>query len=110
MKVISMFVKKFESKIYSILFILFILLFIDLIIGDVKLFLVINKGIANPIIDLICLYILIPLFLLLRKDYRQVSLTSLISGPLSYLIGSLIKPLVKRPRPFEILSARLVGP
>lgn len=114
-----MFVKKLEGKIYSTLLILFILLFIDLIIGDVELFLMINKEIANPTIDLICLYILvplfsllllIPLFLFLRKEYRQVSLTSFISGLLSYFIGSLIKPIVKRPRPFEILSARLVGP
>jgi len=99
-----------------------LLLLIDLIIGDSTFFLFINREIANPTLDFLCLYILLPLFSLLfiipsvmvflprlENDCRTSGLIALLSGFLSYGIGSLIKCLVMRSRPFEVLPARVLG-
>lgn len=102
--------------------ILALLLLAGLIIGDSTFFLFINREIANPTLDFVCLYILLPLFSLLfiiplamvflprlKIDCRTNGLISLLSGFLSYGIGSLIKCLVMRPRPFDVLPARVLG-
>lgn len=95
------------------------LFWIDFLLGDNQVFLLINRKIANPNLDFICLYIFVPLFLLLGlvpflmiffKRYWKLGLFSLISGVLCYQIGNLIKLLVSQPRPFEILPARILGP
>lgn len=84
-----------------------------------EIFLFINQGIANPILDFIVLKVLIPLFLLLGivpflmlflKKYRSLGAFSLISGSLCYGIGHLLKFLFSFPRPFDVLPARIIGP
>jgi undecaprenyl-diphosphatase len=108
-----------EKPLLIFLSIVFILFLIDSIFGDSKLFLLINRKISNPILDFIYLKILTPLFSLLlilplislfKKEERNLALTSLISGFLSYLLGHLLKNLIARPRPFEILSVNILGP
>ncbi len=88
-------------------------------VGNTKLFLIINQKLANPILDFLTLKILIPLFLLLgivpffllfSKKERVLGAFSLISGFLCYVIGNLIKLFFKIPRPFDSLSARVIGP
>ncbi|HDJ96789.1 MAG TPA: phosphatase PAP2 family protein [Candidatus Aenigmarchaeota archaeon] len=106
-------------NIKELVFILTALLIVDLIAGDEKLFEMINQGLANPVIDVICLYILVPLFSLLlivpifcliKKECRSIGLVALLSGPVSYILGSFIKNIVKRLRPFEVIPTRIVGP
>lgn len=99
--------------------ILFFLTVFDFIFGDKEVFLLINRDLANPIFDFIFLKILIPVFLLLPlvpflmlffKKYRKLGFISLISGPLFYLIGNILKILFSQSRPFDILDARILGP
>jgi len=84
-----------------------------------QIFLFINQGMANPTLDFIVLKILIPLFLLLGlipflmlflKKYRNLGIFSLVSGALCYILGNLIKFLFRFPRPYDVLSARIIGP
>jgi len=95
------------------------LFWIDFLLGDNRVFLFINRKIANSGLDFVCLNIFVPLFLLLglvpflmifSRKYWKLGLFSLISGFLCYQIGNLIKLLVSQPRPFEILPARILGP
>ena len=112
--------KLFFDKYFWFLFLgLSSLFWIDFLLGDNRVFLFINREIANSGLDFVCLYIFIPLFLLLGlvpflmiffKKYWKLGLFSLISGVLCYQIGNLIKLLVSQPRPFEILPARILGP
>ena len=105
------------------LFILFVgIVFLSLIVlfvGNKQLFLFINQGIASPVLDFIILNLLIPLFILLGiipflmlffKRYRILGAFSLFSGPFCYAVGNIIKLIFKMPRPFDILSARVIGP
>lgn len=108
------------KKIIFYLFLtLAILVIIDLIFGDREIFLFINRGFASPILDSIFLKILLPVFFLLPlvpffmlffKKYRKLGFGSLISGPLFYIIGNILKFLFSQPRPYELLDARIVGP
>ena len=84
-----------------------------------EIFLLINQGMASPTLDFLVLKILIPLFLLLGiipflmlffKKYRNLGAFSLISGALCYGIGHLLKILFSFPRPYDVLSARTIGP
>jgi len=84
-----------------------------------QIFLFINQEMANPTLDFIVLKILTPLFLLLGiipflmlffKKYRNLGAFSLISGALFYGIGHLLKILFAFPRPYDVLSARTIGP
>jgi len=104
---------------WALILSLIILSLLVFLIGNEKLFLFINRQIAHPILDLVVLKILIPLFLLLGvvpalmlffKKYRLRAAGALFSGPFCYIIGNLIKLLLKVPRPADILSARVIGP
>lgn len=105
------------------LVILVLLLLVDLIVGDSQLFLLVNQEIVSPILDFTVDYVFIPFFSFLliiplamallpclKAEYKASGLISLISGPLSYVIGSLAKPLIMRPRPFDVLPARILNP
>ncbi|MCP8304370.1 MAG: phosphatase PAP2 family protein [archaeon] len=97
------------------------LLLVDIILGDYEFFIIINQGITNQILDFSCVYLFILLFsasfilsLIIvftsHKSSSKVSgLLSIISGFLAYGIGSLLKVLFGRPRPFEVLPARVIG-
>ena len=92
-----------------------------IIIGNDYLFLLINRGLENVVLDFICVYLSIPLFSLsllfsLIILYRSHTINSLLtmiisilSGPLSYGIGSLLKIIFMVPRPYEVLPARIIG-
>lgn len=95
----------------------------DLIIGDYELFKFINQRIVNSILDVACIYaspVLFSIFYLLTLarlyvSHRTTAISSgaisFITGPLCYLIGSVVKLLVKRPRPFIVLQGvRVIGP
>ncbi len=96
-----------------------LLLIVDLIVGDEKLFTIINQGIINPVMDFACTYlspILFCIFYILtltsllfskKEMLRLVAVLSIANGALSYFIGSIIKNIVQRPRP-EILAASRV--
>lgn len=106
-----------KKIVYLFLILLFLVIF-DLMFGDRELFLFINRGLASPILDFIFLKILIPVFFLLPavpfltlflKKYRKLGFVSLISGPLFYIIGNILKFLFSQPRPFDVLDARVIG-
>jgi len=95
----------------------------DLIIGDYELFKFINQRIVNSVLDVACIYaspVLFSSFYLLTLvrlyiSHRTIAISSsaisFITGPLCYLIGSIVKLLVKRPRPFFVLQGvRVIGP
>jgi len=97
------------------------LLLLAFLVGDAQLFMLINLGLANPALDITCAYMVPGLYglsLLLSlvrrglsgRSGRAACITSLISGPLAYGLGSIMKVWVGRPRPFEVLPARVVGP
>ncbi len=98
-----------RSRIVFIFLILVFLFLVDFLIGDTRVFLLINKNLSYPALDFTFLYIFIPLFLLLGiipagmllfKNYRFIGGFALLGGFLCYLIGELIK---FSPRPAEIL-------
>ncbi|XOB40546.1 MAG: phosphatase PAP2 family protein [Candidatus Nealsonbacteria bacterium] len=111
---------KNPNKTFTVLLIVLVLLsIIVFLIGNEQLFLFINQGIANPVLDFIVLNILIPLFFLLGiipfimlffDKYRVLGAFSLFSGPFCYVVGSLIKLFFKMPRPFNVLSISVIGP
>ncbi|MCP8310995.1 MAG: phosphatase PAP2 family protein [Candidatus Methylarchaceae archaeon HK01M] len=100
---------------------LFALLLVDIIIGDYEFFIIINQGITNQILDFACVYLFILLFsasfilslIIMFTSHKSSSkasgLLSIISGFLAYGVGSLLKILFGRPRPFEVLPARVIG-
>ncbi|MCD6529435.1 phosphatase PAP2 family protein [Candidatus Bathyarchaeota archaeon] len=114
-----------ERRILSLLSILapLIPLFLaDLLSGDYKLFTSINQGLSSPALDFTCIYLAPTLFavsytlalavLCISKDEDDVfhGAFSLVNGSLSYGVGSMIKVLVRRPRPFQILDGvRVIG-
>ena len=96
---------------------------LDVIIGDTELFLLINQRINNSFLDVTCTYgspvffsmffifILAKLCLSRKADYIATAIISIVTGALSYGVGSLIKFLFVRPRPFDTLqTVRLIGP
>jgi len=102
-----------------------VLLLVDLAVGDPQLFTLINLGMSNPILDIACAYGSILLFASsslfslaalyasdrgeMKRDARASGIVALLTGPLSYGLGSLLKVVVGRPRPFEVLPTRTVG-
>lgn len=114
--------KEFIKNQLFLLFVgLFFLSLMIFLVGNNKLFLLVNQEIANPVLDFIVLKIFIPLFFLLgivpflmlfsQKD-RALGAFSLISGPFCYITGNLIKLFFEMPRPFVVLEgmARIIGP
>lgn len=112
--------KNFIKKpFFAFFIILAILSFMVFWVGNDLLFLFINRGLIHPVLDFIVLKVLIPLFFLLgvipfvmlfsRKD-RVLGAFSLFSGPFCYVVGNLIKLIFKMPRPYDVLSARIIGP
>lgn len=86
-----------------------------------RLFIFINQKIASPFLDTLVLFILLPLFsllvlipiwLLLFKKKKFLGLYTLFSGFFLYWFGhSILKPLFKLPRPFELIEGtRTIGP
>ncbi len=87
--------------------------------GNDRLFLFINQGLANPVLDFLVLKIFIPLFFLLAlipflmlfsKQFRNLGIFSLVSGAISYGIGNLLKIIIQAPRPYDTFPTRLIGP
>jgi membrane-associated phospholipid phosphatase len=96
---------------------------LDVIIGDTDLFLLINQRIANTFLDVASAYgspvlfgmlyffILAKLCLSGKTDNIATAIISIVTGGLSYALGSLIKLLFVRPRPFDTLqTVRVIGP
>ena len=98
----------------------------DIAFGDLKLFTLINHGMANPILDVLCGYFSAALFIstaiisliiqFFSSNEKESRLNSLATGLLAvisaftaYYIGSLLKLTFRRPRPSEVLDARIVG-
>jgi len=98
----------------------------DIAFGDLRLFTLINRGMANPILDVLCGYfsaalfistaiisLIIQFFSSNKKENRLNSLATgllaVISAFTAYYIGSLLKLTFRRPRPSEVLDARIVG-
>lgn len=96
---------------------------LDFIMGDIELFLLINQRISNSFLDVTCAYgspiffsmlyilILAKLCLSRKTDCIATAIVSILTGALSYGVGSLLKFLFVRPRPFNTLqTVRLIGP
>jgi len=104
---------------------LLLLLISDFIMGDEKLFELLNKGFVNPALDFACVYMSpvlfsifyvltsVALFFSVNETSTATGILSITNGVLSYGIGSLIKLLVQRPRPElaarVISEARIIG-
>lgn len=116
--------KKDVKFIASLLIIEGIIAICIVMIGDSNLFLVIN-GFSNPEIDFFCVYGAPSLFILYlifsiiqactdRKygvwRIRACGFNTIISGPAAYLFGRLLKEIFRRPRPYAVLPARVIGP
>ena len=108
-----------KNPLFLLFVVLTFLLIVVLLVGNERLFLLINQDLANQYLDFIVLYIFIPLFVLMgiipgilfifRKDTS--GLFTLFSGGFCYIIGNLIKLIFKMPRPYVILSdVRIIGP
>ncbi|MFQ6127158.1 MAG: phosphatase PAP2 family protein [Candidatus Heimdallarchaeota archaeon] len=100
-----------------------ILVLAELVIGDYKLFMLINQGVTNSVLDVLCAYAspisfsafylltLAKLYVSHNNRFLAIGVISLVTGPVSYGIGFLMKPFFARPRPFEVLAdARVIGP
>jgi undecaprenyl-diphosphatase len=98
------------------------LVFTTLTVGDYELFGLINLGISNSVLDVACVYassVLFSIFYFLTLARLYVShentsiatgLISFMTGLLSYSLGSLMKLLIRRPRPFDVLlGVRVIG-
>ncbi len=96
---------------------------LNLIIGDYDLFVLINLEVNNFVLDIACVYVtpilffmfylftLVTLYVTHKSSHLAYGVISLATGLVSYSIGSLIKLLVQRPRPFNVLhSVRVIGP
>lgn len=99
------------------------LLLFDIVIGDYEFFVFINQGLVNSVLDFVCVYaspacflifysfILIKMLLSKTKSLVISGVSSLGTGLVAYIIGSLLKQLIKRHRPYESLSGvRVIGP
>jgi len=106
----------------SILAPLILLLLADLLVGDYRLFTSINIELSNFILDFTCIYLTPTLFTTFyflalavlytskNEDDKFYGAISLVNGSVSYGVGSAIKVLVARPRPFQILDGvRIIG-
>ncbi len=97
------------------------LLSADIILGDYEFFILINQKMANQMLDFICIYLsillfstsfilsLIMMYLSNKRGSKASIVLSIVSGFLAYGVGSLLKVLFERPRPFEVLPARVIG-
>lgn len=106
---------------FSVIVPLAILVVAILAFGDYALFAFLNQQIANPILDFACTYASPVLFsgfyvltfvtLLLSKDSMSNAsgAVSILNGLLSYGVGSLIKDIVRRPRPEALVTARVIS-
>jgi len=86
-----------------------LLLLIGIAAGDYKFFVFINQGLVNYVLDFVCVYAspvcffivysftLIRLLLSKTNTLMISGVSSLGTGPAAYVIGSLLKQLVKRP-------------
>ena len=101
----------------------FFLLLVVHVVGDYGLFVFINREIINSVLDVACAYAspvfffvfyfftLVKLFVSKRSMSMAGEAISLVTGPLSYGVGSFMKLLFERPRPFEVLiGVRVIGP
>ena len=101
-----------------------VILIIDLLLGDKEAFIAINSGLASPILDIACGYLSTTLFsasiilslirLYLKRnggsESKAMGLIAATSAPICYILGSALKVLIGRLRPFEALeSVRIVG-
>ncbi len=108
-----------KNPIFLLFVVLVFLLTAVFLVGNERLFLFINHSLANQYLDLIVLYIFIPLFLLMgiipgilfifKKDIS--AFFTLFSGGFCYIAGNLVKLIFKMPRPYMVLSdVRVIGP
>ncbi len=108
-----------KNPLFLLFVVLTFLLIVVLLVGNERLFLLINQDLANQYLDFIVLYIFIPFFVLMgtipgilfifKKDIS--GLFTLFSGGFCYIVGNLIKLIFKMPRPYAILSdVRIIGP
>jgi len=100
-------------------------LLVDLLVGDSELFILVNRGMTNPMLDFACGYLSAFLFIASsaatlfiqffsgdessRRSRVISGLLAIASALISYGFGSLLKLAFQRPRPFEVLDARIVG-
>lgn len=112
-----------RNMMFVLLVPLALLVSIDLLIGDYELFTSINQGINNSVLDVACAYTSPVLFLIFylftlmalyvshRSSHLACGVISLATGLVSYGIGSMVKLLVQRPRPYNVLhDVRVIGP
>jgi undecaprenyl-diphosphatase len=98
------------------------LIFAALTVGDYELFELINLKNSNSVLDVACVYAspvlffifyfltLATLYISHEKTSIATGLISFMTGLLSYSVGSLMKLLIKSPRPFDILvDVRVIG-
>ena len=94
-----------------------------LVIGDCRLFIFMNQAISNPLLDILCAYgspvvfVAFYLFSVAKLCFFGGDMTiagggiSGVTGLAAYGVGSLVKTLVGRPRPYVVVpSARVIGP
>ncbi len=94
-----------------------------LAIGDCRLFIFMNQAISNPLLDILCAYgsplvfVAFYLFSMAKLCFFGGNMTiagggiSGVTGLVAYGVGSLVKALVGRPRPYIVVpSARVIGP
>lgn len=116
------------KKLSSILTILVIIPSVAIIltasvIGDCRLFVFMNRAISNPLLDILCAYaapvvfVTFYLFSMVKLCFFGGNMTiagggiSGVTGLVAYGVGSLVKVLVGRPRPYVVVSsARVIGP
>jgi membrane-associated phospholipid phosphatase len=93
------------------------------VIGDSELFLLVNRGMVNLVLDIACvygsptffsafyLYTLAKLRASHRRKFAIAAVLSVVTGLVSYGSGSVLKLVVMKPRPFEVLDGvRVIGP
>ncbi len=94
-----------------------------LAVGDSVLFIFLNQEISNPLLDILCVYaspvvfVTFYLFSMAKLCFFEGNMTlvgggiSGATGLVAYGVGSLVKALVGRPRPYVVVpSARVIGP
>ena len=100
-------------------------LLVDLLMGDDELFIFVNRRMANPMMDFACGYLSALLFLASsgitlfvqffygdessKRNRVIAGLLAVASALIAYGFGSLLKLAFKRPRPFEVLDANVIG-